>query len=300
MTTGETWTVSRCAQEWGISPSTWRSYVAAGRAPEPLPGYDENRQRRWLPQAVRDYRRPGRGTRTDLATRHGIAIYDPTTKTITVDVAGGEPITIRHDRLAGYVPNTLAEHGWSTDCSEATTPHFQPTDDGRERAAVISRPLPVGWEETLRDWVDQYGDFEVTVRGTPGTVRYLIIRPGDVLEGDTIQLELQDPNGMLFERGGGSMAKARARAAATGEPYRITFAELLNPDLIEVPEVIIDFLNARRPPELPAGYKPGCSNWHCICWKPGPVCEEYMGLNRPPYDCPRCGWTRELHSATKR
>src|ERR1700754_2343657 len=28
----ETWTTERCADEWGIAVSTWRSYVATGRA----------------------------------------------------------------------------------------------------------------------------------------------------------------------------------------------------------------------------------------------------------------------------
>lgn len=64
----ETWTVEQCAQEWGISPSSWRVYVGAGRAPKPLPGYDEQRRRRWDPEQVRQAkgRRPGRGARTDL------------------------------------------------------------------------------------------------------------------------------------------------------------------------------------------------------------------------------------------
>lgn len=63
----ETWTADQCAAEWGgISPSTWRAYVAQGRAPEPLPGYDEQRRRRWDPEQVRSWPRPGRGHRTDL------------------------------------------------------------------------------------------------------------------------------------------------------------------------------------------------------------------------------------------
>lgn len=62
----EMWTVERCAQEWGITPGTWRSYVASGHAPRPLPGFDEQRRRRWDPNVVRNYPRPGRGARTDL------------------------------------------------------------------------------------------------------------------------------------------------------------------------------------------------------------------------------------------
>jgi hypothetical protein len=65
----ETWTADQCAAEWGgISPSTWRAYVSQGRAPQPLPGYDEQRRRRWDPAVVRaaKERRPGQGRRTDL------------------------------------------------------------------------------------------------------------------------------------------------------------------------------------------------------------------------------------------
>lgn len=61
-----TWTTDQCAAAWGVKPSTWRAYVAAGRAPQPLPGYDDNRRRRWDAEQVRGWRRPGQGARTDL------------------------------------------------------------------------------------------------------------------------------------------------------------------------------------------------------------------------------------------
>lgn len=63
----ETWTTDRCAAEWGVAASTWRDAVADGRAPRPLPGFDEQRRRRWDPDTVRDWARPGRGARTDLS-----------------------------------------------------------------------------------------------------------------------------------------------------------------------------------------------------------------------------------------
>lgn len=62
----ETWTADQCAAAWGIKPSTWRDYVSSGYAPRPLPGYDEQRRRRWNPDEVRNWPRPGRGKRTDL------------------------------------------------------------------------------------------------------------------------------------------------------------------------------------------------------------------------------------------
>lgn len=65
----DTWTADQCATAWGVEPSTWRAYVATGRAPKPLPGYDEQRRRRWDADAVRNFQRPGRGRRTDLETK---------------------------------------------------------------------------------------------------------------------------------------------------------------------------------------------------------------------------------------
>lgn len=67
---GEVWLAARCAAEWKVAESSWRAYVSTGRAPKPLPGYDELRRRRWLPQAVRDYPRPGQGQRNDLTAQH--------------------------------------------------------------------------------------------------------------------------------------------------------------------------------------------------------------------------------------
>jgi len=65
----ETWTVDECAAEWSIVPSTWRSYVRAGRAPQPLLGYDEKRRRLWDAEAVRNWPRPGQGARSDLSKK---------------------------------------------------------------------------------------------------------------------------------------------------------------------------------------------------------------------------------------
>jgi hypothetical protein len=52
-------------------------------------------------------------------------------------------------------------------------------------------------------------------------------------------------------------------------------------------------------PEPPDGYQPGCPNRQCLCWRPGRVCDEFMGLEDWRY-CPRCGWARELHTNTER
>ncbi len=62
MTSGaETWTSDECARAWGVKTATWLGYVARGQAPEPLPGLDERRRRRWDPERVRAFPRPGVG-----------------------------------------------------------------------------------------------------------------------------------------------------------------------------------------------------------------------------------------------
>jgi hypothetical protein len=63
-----TWTAEQCAKHWGIQMSTWRDYVSRDYAPQALPGFDDQRRRRWDPTAVRAAyaKRPGRGARTDI------------------------------------------------------------------------------------------------------------------------------------------------------------------------------------------------------------------------------------------
>lgn len=64
----ETWTATECAEFCGLARDTWTSYVSRGQAPKPLPGFDEQRQRRWSAELVREWQanRPGPGARTDL------------------------------------------------------------------------------------------------------------------------------------------------------------------------------------------------------------------------------------------
>lgn len=57
----QTWTSEQCAQAWGVKTQTWLGYVARGQAPEALPGLDDRRRRRWNPEQVRDFPRPGVG-----------------------------------------------------------------------------------------------------------------------------------------------------------------------------------------------------------------------------------------------
>lgn len=59
MTDG-TWSSRECAEEWGVKTPTWLSYVSRGQAPPPLPGAGGG-PRRWDPDAVRAFPRPGVG-----------------------------------------------------------------------------------------------------------------------------------------------------------------------------------------------------------------------------------------------
>lgn len=61
------WTVRQCADFHGVQPGTWRSYVARRAqtgAPAPV-GQRDLRTPVWLSAAVRGWRRPGAGARTD-------------------------------------------------------------------------------------------------------------------------------------------------------------------------------------------------------------------------------------------
>lgn len=57
----QTWTSEECAKAWGVKTPTWLGYVARGQAPDPLPGFDDQRRRRWDADAVRTFPRPGVG-----------------------------------------------------------------------------------------------------------------------------------------------------------------------------------------------------------------------------------------------
>ncbi|MFP5021934.1 RNA polymerase sigma factor [Pseudonocardia phyllosphaerae] len=59
----ETWTGEQCAEHWGVQVTTWNGYVSRGQAPAPLPDRDDAGRRRWDPEAVRAFDRPGAGHR---------------------------------------------------------------------------------------------------------------------------------------------------------------------------------------------------------------------------------------------
>lgn len=56
-----TWTSEECAKAWGVKTQTWLGYVSRGQAPEALPGLDGRNRKRWDPEQVRSFPRPGAG-----------------------------------------------------------------------------------------------------------------------------------------------------------------------------------------------------------------------------------------------
>lgn len=68
----ETWTSQQCAEAWGVKTPTWLGYVSRGQAPPPLPGP----QKRWDPDAVRDFPRPGAGRSRSAASPEVLGLLD--------------------------------------------------------------------------------------------------------------------------------------------------------------------------------------------------------------------------------
>jgi hypothetical protein len=175
------------------------------------------------------------------AHRRGQAIYDEATGTVTISAYDSDQrIKLRHDDLPANLANTLAEHGWTLVCDQATTPFWMPAGDGRAIAAVASYTVPPEWLEQRDTWLATYGDHQSVVRavgaGRDSRIRYLILKPGDIVEADAGVLEIPDPNTTLFRQARIAMRKAGLRANRTGQAYSCTFAEMVNPDLITVPE----------------------------------------------------------------
>lgn len=69
----DTWTGQQCAEAWGVKTPTWLGYVSRGQAPAPLPGSDP---KRWDPDAVRSFPRPGAGRSRASASREVVALLD--------------------------------------------------------------------------------------------------------------------------------------------------------------------------------------------------------------------------------
>lgn len=115
----ERWTADQCATHTGITTSTWRDYVADGRAPAALPGYDPATGRKtWDATTVQSWhaQRPGQGARTDLTYHpdpdgHPVFINPTTITTATLlrDLTSTEGTTVTksalHQKWAQQFPN---------------------------------------------------------------------------------------------------------------------------------------------------------------------------------------------------
>ena len=119
---GGTWTSDECAQAWGVKTPTWLGYVSRGQAPAPLPDLGE-RGRRWDPEAVRAFPRPGAGrTRSGASPEAGALLAEMTEVAARIDelrerqrelaragrAAGAE--TRAMARALGVSPQTV--YGW--------------------------------------------------------------------------------------------------------------------------------------------------------------------------------------------
>lgn len=103
------WTATECAEEWGIKPRTWHSYVARGQAPKP--DRRVGRTPVWDAETVRAYPRPGRGARMDLIDTPGTRDhpYATTEYGDWTDFDGSLADTPR-DEVLHYLGEYVADH----------------------------------------------------------------------------------------------------------------------------------------------------------------------------------------------
>ena len=71
-----TWTAQQCAEAWGVRVPTFLAYVSRGQAPAPLPDPGPDGRRRWDPDALRSWPRPGAGRSRAGATPEATALLD--------------------------------------------------------------------------------------------------------------------------------------------------------------------------------------------------------------------------------
>jgi hypothetical protein len=69
----DTWTSQQCAEAWGVKTPTWLGYVSRGQAPAPLPG---DGPKRWDPDAVRTFPRPGAGRSRAAASPEVVTLLE--------------------------------------------------------------------------------------------------------------------------------------------------------------------------------------------------------------------------------
>lgn len=67
------WSSQQCAEAWGVKGPTWLGYVSRGQAPAPLPG---DGPKRWDPDAVRTFPRPGAGRSRAAASPEVVSLLE--------------------------------------------------------------------------------------------------------------------------------------------------------------------------------------------------------------------------------
>jgi hypothetical protein len=144
----ETWTSQQCAAAWGVKTPTWLGYVSRGQAPVPLPG----EPKRWDPDAVRTFPRPGAGRSRAAASPEVVTLLtemeDVTAQIDALEARQRE--LARSGKAAGAEVRAMARalavspqtvYGWLAQRAPAPRPdqrHFRPT--GSDESAV--RPVP--------------------------------------------------------------------------------------------------------------------------------------------------------------
>lgn len=103
----EGWTAARCAEAWGVRPATWAGYVSRGQAPPPLAG---DGPRRWDPDAVRTFPRPGAGRSRAGASPEAEAQLAALAEVAAqiAELRARQPALAREARTAGAETRTIA------------------------------------------------------------------------------------------------------------------------------------------------------------------------------------------------
>ena len=94
----EDWNRAQCADYWGIDPDTWSAYVSRGRAPTPY--MHVGRTPLWDEDDVRDWPRPGQGTRNDIVMPDELPVLYETTHGTRGDTTGPIPPLPRYWHVA--------------------------------------------------------------------------------------------------------------------------------------------------------------------------------------------------------
>lgn len=95
---------------------------------------------------------------------------------------------------------------------------------------------------TVTELLDQYGQYNAAIRGIKGgaAVRYLVITdPATmVLEGDAVQVEVDDPDGVLWETASEALDRNNRHRTIDPAAAPVTVAELVQGYRREIPKPV--------------------------------------------------------------